>query len=452
MFENLTNKFEEIFSSLKKAPSLDEKQVDEGLRNIRQALLEADVSLSVAKEFVKNIKPKALGQEIIRSTSPGQMVVKIVHDELVKLLGESNSEINLNAVPPVPIMLVGLQGSGKTTTTAKLAKFLEKNKKKKIMMVSLDVYRPAAQEQLKKLGEQNNILTLPAIKGQLPADICRRALSAATLNGADVLLFDTAGRTQIDLQMMSEIKEIENIIKPSEVILVADSLTGQVAAEVAKEFKNTVNISGIILTRADGDGRGGAAVSMKFVSQVPIKFLGVGEKVENFEVFHPDRIANRILGMGDIVSLVEKAAEDLGEENIKKAEENLKKGSFSMQDYLTQLKQMKKMGGIEGVMSFMPGVSKIKSQMDKAGVDEKIITENEAIILSMTKKERENPKIIDGSRRKRIANGSGTDSAAINKLLKQFKMMSEMMKKMSKGNLKGMNDKGIPPELFNQLK
>ncbi len=452
MFENLTNKFEEIFSSLKKAPSLDEKQVDEGLRNIRQALLEADVSLSVAKEFVDKVKPKALGQEIIRSTSPGQMVIKIVHDELVNLLGESNSEINLNAVPPVSIMLVGLQGSGKTTTTAKLAKFLEKNKKKKIMMVSLDVYRPAAQEQLKTLGEQNDILTLPAIQGQLPADICRRALSAATLNGADIILFDTAGRTQIDLQMMSEIKEIEKIIKPSEVVLVADSLTGQVAAEVAKEFKNTVNVSGIILTRADGDGRGGAALSMKFVSQVPIKFLGIGEKIENFEVFHPDRIANRILGMGDIVSLVEKASQDLGEENIKKAEENLKKGKFSMADYLTQLRQMKKMGGIEGLMSFMPGVSKIKSQMDKAGVDEKIITQNEAIILSMTKKEREDPKIIDSSRRKRIANGSGTDVATINKLLKQFKMMSEMMKKMSKGNLKGMEDKGIPPELFNQPK
>ena len=452
MFENLTNKFEEIFSSLKKAPSLDEKQVDEGLRNIRQALLEADVSLSVAKEFVDKVKPKALGQEIIRSTSPGQMVIKIVHDELVNLLGESNSEINLNAVPPVSIMLVGLQGSGKTTTTAKLAKFLEKNKKKKIMMVSLDVYRPAAQEQLKTLGEQNDILTLPAIQGQLPADICRRALSAATLNGADIILFDTAGRTQIDLQMMSEIKEIEKIIKPSEVVLVADSLTGQVAAEVAKEFKSTVNVSGIILTRADGDGRGGAALSMKFVSQVPIKFLGIGEKIENFEVFHPDRIANRILGMGDIVSLVEKASQDLGEENIKKAEENLKKGKFSMADYLTQLRQMKKMGGIEGLMSFMPGVSKIKSQMDKAGVDEKIITQNEAIILSMTKKEREDPKIIDGSRRKRIANGSGTDVATINKLLKQFKMMSEMMKKMSKGNLKGMSDKDISPELFNQLK
>ncbi len=320
------------------------------------------------------------------------------------------------------------------------------------MMVSLDVYRPAAQEQLKSLGEQNNILTLPIIEGQLPADICRRAISAANLNGAEIILFDTAGRTQIDLQMMSEIKQIESIINPTETFLVADSLTGQVAAEVAKEFKNTVNLTGIVLTRADGDARGGAAVSMKYVSNVPIKFLGIGEKIENLEVFHPDRIANRILGMGDIVSLVEKASQDLSEENLKKTEENLKKGSFSMEDYLTQLRQMKKMGGIEGVMSFLPGVSKIKSQMDQAGVDESIISQNEAIILSMTKKERENPKIIDGSRRKRIANGSGTDVATINKLLKQFKMMSEMMKKMSKGNLKGMTDKGIPPELFNQLK
>ena len=452
MFENLTNKFEEVFSSLKKSPSLDEKQVDEGLTGIRQALLEADVTLEVAKQFIENVKPKALGTEIIRSTSPGQMVVKVVYDELVKLLGEKNEEINLNAVPPVPMMLVGLQGSGKTTTTAKLAKFLENNKKKKIMMVSLDVYRPAAQEQLKSLGEKNNILTLPIIEGQLPVDICRRALSAANLNGADIILFDTAGRTQIDLQMMSEIKQIESIINPTETFLVADSLTGQVAAEVAKEFKNTVNLTGIILTRADGDARGGAAVSMKYVSNVPIKFLGVGEKTENFEVFHPDRIANRILGMGDVVSLVEKATQDLSDENIKKTEENLKKGNFSMNDYLSQLRQMKKMGGIEGIMSLMPGVSKVKKQMDQAGIDESIISQNEAIILSMTKKERENPKIIDGSRRKRIANGSGTDVATINKLLKQFKMMSDMMKKMSKGNLKGMADKGIPPELFNQLK
>ena len=265
------------------------------------------------------------------------MVVKIVYDELVSLLGEKNDDVNLNAVPPVPMMLVGLQGSGKTTTTAKLARYLENTKKKRVMMVSLDIYRPAAQEQLKLLGEQNNIITLPIIEGQQPTEICQRALSAANLNGADIILFDTAGRTQIDLQMMSEIKQIENTINPAEIFLVADSLTGQVAASVAKEFKNTVNLSGIILTRADGDARGGAAVSMKFVSQVPIKFLGIGEKIENLELFHPDRIANRILGMGDIISLVEKAAEDLGEENIKKAEENLKKGQFSLQDYLTHV-------------------------------------------------------------------------------------------------------------------
>ena len=452
MFENLTNKFEEIFSSLKKAPSLDEKQVDEGLRSIRLALLEADVSLDVAKQFIENVKPKALGKEIVRSTSPGQMVVKIVYDELVNFLGSKSEKINLNAVPPVSMMLVGLQGSGKTTSAAKIAKHIEKVNKKKIMMVSLDVYRPAAQEQLKLLGEQNNILTLPIVEGQQPLDICRRALSAANLNGSEVIIFDTAGRTQIDLQMMSEIKQIEQTINPSETLLVADSLTGQVAANVAKEFKSTVNLTGIVLTRSDGDGRGGAALSMKYVSQVPIKFLGVGEKIDNLEEFHPDRIANRILGMGDIVSLVEKATQDIDEENLKKTEEKLKKGQFSLDDYLSQLRQMKKMGGIEGIMSFLPGVSKIKNQMDQAGVDEKIVSKNEAVILSMTKKERSNPKIIDGSRKKRIANGSGTDIATINKLLKQFKMMSEMMKKMSKGNMKGLADKGIPPELFNQLK
>ncbi len=415
-------------------------------------MLEADVSIEVAKEFINKVKPKALGKEIVRSTSPGQMVVKIVNDELINFLGSENSELNLKAVPPVCMMVVGLQGSGKTTTTAKLAKYLEKTKNKKVMLVSLDIYRPAAQEQLRLLGDQNNINTLPVIENQLPADICRRAMSAANLNGSEIILFDTAGRTQIDLQMMSEIKNIENIIKPTETLLVADSLTGQIAANVAKEFKNTVNLTGIILTRADGDARGGAALSMKFVADVPIKFLGVGEKVENLEAFYPDRIANRILGMGDVVSLVEKATQDLDQEKLKETEENLKKGQFSLEDYLSQLRQMKKMGGIEGVMSYLPGVSKIKSQMDQAGVDEKIVTQNEAVILSMTKKERENPKIIDGSRKKRIANGSGTDVATINKLLKQFKMMSEMMKKMSKGNLKGMADKGIPPELFNQIK
>ena len=452
MFENLTNKFEGILERFKKSPSLDEGQFDDGLRLIRQALLEADVSLDVAKEFINNVKPKVLGKEILRSTAPGQMVVKIVYDELVNFLGDKNQEINLKSNPPISIMMVGLQGSGKTTSTAKLSKFLEKNNKKKIMMASLDIYRPAAQDQLKVLGEQNNIQTLPIIEGQTPTDICRRALTAANLNGSDVIIFDTAGRTQIDLQMMSEIKQIEEVIKPTETILVADSLTGQVAANVAKEFGNTVKLTGIILTRADGDGRGGAALSMKHVANVPIKFLGIGEKIENLEIFHPDRIANRILGMGDIVSLVEKAAQDIDEEKLKEAEETLKKGQFSLDDYLTQLRQMKKMGGIEGVMSFLPGVSKLKSQMDQAGVDEKIITQNEAVILSMTKQERDNPKIINGSRKKRIANGSGTDIATINKLLKQFKMMSDMMKKMSKGNTKGLMDKGLPPELFNQLK
>ena len=448
MFENLTNKFEEIFSSLKKAPSLNETQVDEGLRRIRQALLEADVALPVAKELIKNIKPKAIGQEIIRSTTPGQMIVKVVFDEIVKILGDTKSELNLNVVPPACLMLVGLQGSGKTTTAAKLAKYLEKKNKKKSLMVSLDVYRPAAQEQLNILGEKNSIQTLPIVKDQLPPDIVKRALNAASLSGADTIIFDTAGRTQIDLSMMNEIKEIKSLANPIETILVADSLTGQVAVNVAQEFKKAVDLTGIILTRVDGDGRGGAALSMKFATNTPIKFMGVGEKVEQLDVFHPDRIANRILGMGDVVSLVEKASQGLDQENIRKTEENLKAGSFSMEDYLSQLRQMKKMGGMEGVLSMLPGVSKIKKQMDNANIDENIIKINEAIILSMTKEERLSPKIINASRKKRISSGSGADSATINKLLKQFKMMTNMMKKMSKGDQKA----GIPPEIFNQLK
>ena len=448
MFENLTSKFEEIFSSLKKAPSLNEAQVDEGLRKIRQALLEADVALPVAKELIKNIKSRAIGQEIIRSTTPGQMIVKVVFDEIVKILGDAKSELNLNAIPPVCLMLVGLQGSGKTTTAAKLAKYLEKNNKKKSLMVSLDVYRPAAQEQLNILGEKNSIQTLPIVKDQLPLDIVKRTINAASLSGTDIIIFDTAGRDQIDLSMMNEIKEIKSLANPIETILVADSLTGQVAVNVAQEFKKAVDLTGIILTRVDGDGRGGAALSMKFATNTPIKFMGMGEKVEQLDVFHPNRIANRILGMGDVVSLVEKASQDLDQENIKKTEENLRAGSFSMEDYLSQLRQMKKMGGMEGVLSMLPGVSKIKKQMDSANIDENIIKINEAIILSMTKEERMNPKIISASRKKRISSGSGADFATINKLLKQFKMMTNMMKKMSKGDPKG----GMPPEIFNQLK
>ena len=448
MFENLTNKFEEIFSSLKKAPSLNETQVDEGLRKMRQALLEADVALPVAKKLIENIKPRAIGQEIIRSTTPGQMIIKIVFDEIVKLLGDTKSELNLNTVPPACFMLVGLQGSGKTTTAAKLAKYIEKNNNKKSLLVSLDIYRPAAQEQLNILGEKNQIQTLPIVKDQLPNDIVKRALNAANLNGSDVIIFDTAGRTQVDLAMMTELKEIKSLAKPIETILVADSLTGQVAVNVALEFKKAVDLTGIILTRLDGDGRGGAALSMKFATNAPIKFIGTGEKIEKLDVFYPDRIANRILGMGDIVSLVEKASEDIDREDLKKTEENLKAGSFSMEDYLAQLRQMKKMGGMEGVLSMLPGVSKIKKQMDNANVDNNIIKTNEAIILSMTQQERLNPKIINTSRKKRISSGSGSDSATINRLLKQFKMRTNMMKKMSKGDSK----EGMPSEIFNQLK
>ena len=449
MFENLTNKLEGIFNKLKRAPSLNEAQVETGLKEIRQALLAADVALPVVKKFIEDIKPKAIGQEIIRSTSPGQMLVKIVYDQLVEVLGGKTEEINLKAVPPASILLVGLQGSGKTTTAVKLAKNLEKSLNKKILLVSLDIYRPAAQEQLKVLCEKNSLNVLPIIKDQVPLDIAQRALNAANLAGTDVIIFDTAGRTQIDLSMMSEIKNIKDAVKPVETMLVADSLTGQIAVNLASEFDKAVSLTSIILTRVDGDGRGGAALSMKQTTGKPIKFLGVGEKIADLESFYPDRLANRILGMGDIVSLVEKASQDLDEEKIKLTEEKIKKGNFTFDDYLLQLRQMKKMGGMEGVLSLLPGVGKVKEQMQNANIDEKLLSSNEAIILSMTKKERSNPDIISGSRRKRISLGSGTDVQTINKLLKQFKMMSKMMKKMSKG---GGPQSGMPPELFNQLK
>ena len=450
MFENLTSKLEKVFSKLKSAPSLTEEQVDSGLKEIRLALLEADVALPVVKEFITNIKPKTIGQEIIRSTSPGQMIVKIVYDELVSILGSKNEELNFNAVPPVSILLVGLQGSGKTTSAAKLAKLIEEKHKKKVMLVSLDVYRPAAQEQLKLLAENSGMQSLPIIEKQQPLDITKRALNAANLNGSDVIIFDTAGRTQIDLPMMSEIKQVKEMTNPVETFLVADSLTGQIAVNVAKEFDTAVKLSSIILTRIDGDARGGAALSMKHVTGKPIKYIGVGEKISDFELFHPDRLANRILGMGDVVTLVEKAAQDLGEEKLKEREEELKKGIFTMDSYLSQLRQMKKMGGMEGVMSMLPGANKMKEKMDQANIDEKMLIENEALILSMTKKEKENPKIISGSRRKRISQGSGVDVSKINKLLKQFKMMSDMMKKMSQG--KKIPSGMIPDEMLNQLK
>ena len=453
MFENLTDKIESAFSFFNKITRLDEKQADEGLRKIRQALLESDVALSVTKKFIEDVKPKIIGQEVLKSVTPGQMIIKIVNDELINVLGSEKSDLNLENVPPVKILVVGLQGSGKTTSTAKLAHFLQKKLSKKVLMASLDIYRPAAQQQLEVLGSDNDIKTLPIIEGQLPVEISKRALNAVSLSGEDVVIFDTAGRTQIDQQMMMELKQLENEIQPHEIILVADSLTGQDAVNIAQEFQKTVNLSSIILTRNDGDGKGGAALSMKAVTGCPIKFLATGEKIDQLETFHPDRIANRILGMGDVVSLVEKVAEDLEQEKIEKIEEDLKKGSFTFDTYLQQIRQMKKVGGMSGVLSMMPGVSKIKKQIDESNLDESLLNKQEAIILSMTQNERDNPKIIGGSRKKRIANGSGTDISMVNKLLKQHKMMTNVMKKMSKGGrgaLQGLD--GIPPDFLNNLK
>ena len=453
MFENLTDKIESVFSFFNKITRLDEKQADEGLRKIRQALLESDVALSVTKKFIEDVKPKIIGQEVLKSVSPGQMIIKIVNDELINVLGSEKSDLNLENVPPIKILVVGLQGSGKTTSTAKLAHFLQKKLSKKVLMTSLDIYRPAAQQQLQVLGNDNDIKTLPIVEGQLPVEISKRALNAVSLSGEDVVIFDTAGRTQIDQQMMMELKQLENEIQPHEIVLVADSLTGQDAVNIAQEFQKTVNLSSIILTRIDGDGKGGAALSMKAVTGCPIKFLATGEKIDQLEAFHPDRIANRILGMGDVVSLVEKVAEDLEQEKIEKIEEDIKKGSFTFDTYLQQIRQMKKVGGMSGVLSMMPGVSKMKKQIDESNLDESLLNKQEAIILSMTQKERDNPKIIGGSRKKRIANGSGTDISMVNKLLKQHKMMTNVMKKMSKGGrgaLQGLDS--IPPDLLNNLK
>ena len=453
MFENLTDKIESAFSFFNKITRLDEKQADEGLRKIRQALLESDVALSVTKKFIEDVKPKIIGQEVLKSVTPGQMIIKIVNDELINVLGSEKSDLNLENVPPIKILVVGLQGSGKTTSTAKIAHFLQKKLSKKVLMTSLDIYRPAAQQQLQVLGNDNDIKTLPIVEGQLPVEISKRALNAVSLSGEDVVIFDTAGRTQIDQQMMMELKQLENEIQPHEIVLVADSLTGQDAVNIAQEFQKTVNLSSIILTRIDGDGKGGAALSMKAVTGCPIKFLATGEKIDQLEAFHPDRIANRILGMGDVVSLVEKVAEDLEQEKIEKIEEDIKKGSFTFDTYLQQIRQMKKVGGMSGVLSMMPGVSKMKKQIDESNLDESLLNKQEAIILSMTQKERDNPKIIGGSRKKRIANGSGTDISMVNKLLKQHKMMTNVMKKMSKGGrgaLQGLD--GIPPDLLNNLK
>ncbi len=431
MFETLSDKLGSVFAKITSRGVLNEKDIDEAMREIRVALLEADVSLPVVKSFIAAVKEQALGEKVVRSIQPGQMVVKIVHDELVKVLGADNSELNLHTTPPAVILMVGLQGSGKTTTSAKIAKLLKEKQKKKVLLVSLDIYRPAAQEQLAQLAGRIGVTSLPIIKEEKPAQTTRRALDVARKGGYDVIILDSAGRLHIDETLMDELIEVKKIAAPIETLLLADAMMGQDACTVAKEFNEKVGITGIVLTRIDGSSRAGAALSMKMVSGVPIKFLGTGEKLEEIEVFHPDRLAGRILGQGDVVSLVEKAIEKVDHEEAEKMAQKMLKGKFDLEDMLAQLRQMQKLGSLGSLIGMMPGLSKFKDQIEQAGGDG-LVKKQEAIILSMTKAERRNPDIIKASRKKRIAAGSGVEVHEVNKLLKSYEQMSTMMKRMGK--------------------
>ncbi|MGE0063500.1 MAG: signal recognition particle protein [Xanthobacteraceae bacterium] len=430
MFDTLSERLGGILDRLTRRGALGEADVDAAMREVRRALLEADVALDVVRAFTDEVKKHAVGVDVIKSVTPGQMVVKIVHDQLVRTLGETVEPIDLHAAPPVAIMMVGLQGSGKTTTTAKLARRLTDRQKKKVLMASLDVRRPAAMEQLAVLGRDAQIETLPIVAGQTPPQIARRALEAGRLGGYDVVLLDTAGRTTLDDEMMNEAAEIKTTAGPHEVLLVADALTGQDAVNLARSFNERVGLTGIVLTRTDGDGRGGAALSMRAVTGKPIKLIGTGEKLDALEDFDPSRIAGRILGMGDIVALVEKAAANIDAEKAMRAAEKMRKGQFDLADMREQLAQMQTMGGIGGLMSMMPGVAKMKNQIANAGLDENMLKRQMAIIDSMTPQERRNPDLLKNSRKKRIAAGSGTSAEAINKLLKMHRGMADMMKAM----------------------
>ncbi|MAR64299.1 MAG: signal recognition particle protein [Rickettsiales bacterium] len=432
MFENLTEKITSAFNKLKGKGLIDEASLSDALREIRIALLESDVSISVAKDFINKVREKSLGKEVIKSISPGQMVIKIVNDELTELLGSESYEVNLKSKPPALILMVGLQGSGKTTSSAKLANWIEKNKSKKVMMASLDIYRPAAQEQLITLGNQNGIHVLPKQDNKQPLEILKLAKKEAEKNDFDVLILDSAGRNHIDEKMMKEIKEISKFTNFTEVLFVSDSLTGQDAVNTAQSFSEKLDLTGIILTRLDGDGRGGAALSMKETIKKPIKFIGIGEKLDDFEVFHPDRIANRILGMGDVVTLVEKASEQIDKDEAEKLQKKILKGRFSLVDYAKQLDQLTKMGGIQGFLKYLPGMTGLKEKVEQSVENNDIFKKQKAIISSMTKKEKSYPDIVKASRKLRISKGSGTSVQDINKLLKQFKKMSQMMKKMGK--------------------
>lgn len=443
MFENLSNSLNKVFDRLKGRGFLTEEDVDAAMREIRIALLEADVALPVAKEFITAVKAKAIGQEVLKSVSPGQMVVKIVYDHLKEILGSEQAELNLAVTPPAIVMMVGLQGSGKTTSTAKIALRLNSKQNKKVLMASLDVRRPAAQEQLATLGRQVGVSTLPIVAGETPLQITRRALEMGKQEGYDVVMLDTAGRLHIDAELMQEVKEVKQLSQPVETLLVVDSLTGQDAVNVAREFNGQIGVTGIVLTRIDGDGRGGAALSMRQITGCPIKFLGVGEKPSDMEIFFPERIASRILDMGDVISLVEKAAETINEQEAMALAKKVKKGQFDLEDLASQIKNLKKMGGIGSLMGMLPGIGKMKKQIAEANVDESMLGRQLAIISSMTPKERRNADLLNASRKRRIAAGSGATVQEVNRLLKQYKDMSKMMKKFGKMDKKSLMRMGF---------
>ncbi len=445
MFDTLNDKFEKIVRSIKGKAIISESDLDITLREIRIALLEADVALVVVKQFISSVKESILGKEVLKSVKPDQMVIKLVQDELIKILGSEEQSININSSGLTKILFCGLQGSGKTTTVAKLASHLSKNSKKKILLSSADIYRPAAQEQLKILADQINLVFFEHNLSEVK-NIVQQTISYAEQNLFDIILLDTAGRQVVDVDLMKELKDIESFFKPQETLLVADSLTGQDAANVAKNFSDAVKISGSVLTRVDGDSRGGAALSIKTITNTPIKFIGVGEKIENFEIFHPERIAKRILGMGDIVSLVEKASENINQDEMELLAKKMAKGKFDLEDFSKQLKQMGNMGGVSGILSMLPGVSKAQKLMAENNINDEMIKHQIAIINSMTKKEKSDPDIIKASRKIRISKGSGTRVQDVNKLLKQFLHSQKMMKKM-----KSMGKGGVPSDILQKL-
>jgi signal recognition particle subunit SRP54 len=439
MFESLGDRLTGVFDRLTGRGVLSEKDVDEALREVRLALLDADVALPVVRDFIAKARDAATGEAVIRSVRPADQVIKIVHDGLVDMLGgDQVVGLNTSVTPPIVIMMAGLQGSGKTTTAAKLALRLTKNDRKRVLMASLDTRRPAAMEQLATLGKQAQVETLPIMAGQSAPDIARRALSAAKLGGFDVLILDTAGRTTLDETMMSEAADIARIASPNEILLVADSLTGQDAVKTAKAFHERLPLTGLVLTRTDGDGRGGAALSMRHVTGLPIKFLGAGEKIDALEVFDAQRVAGRILGQGDVVALVEKAAQEVDHAQAEKMAKKLAKGQFDLDDLASQLRQMQKMGGMQGIIGMLPGVAKVKKQIAESGVDDRMFRRQEAIISSMTKIERKKPDLLNASRKRRIAAGSGVDVQDVNRLLKQHRQMADLVKSMSRGGGKGM--------------